>query len=123
MTATLSGRSIAVAESISTLPAVTYQAPVETVGTAVAVPAVSGTLIAPPANPPLVLTPPPPVGTYVVSHPVAPVYLNGEVVEGVGLPEDVALTPVPGYDYEYAYVNNQPVLVEPQTRRVRYIYH
>jgi hypothetical protein len=58
----------------------------------------------------------------VVSHPVTPVYLNGEVVEGVGLPENVTLAPVPGYDYEYAYVNNQPVLVEPSTRRIEYIY-
>jgi hypothetical protein len=58
----------------------------------------------------------------VVSHPVALVYLNGEVVEGVGLPEDVALAPVPEYDYQYAYINNQPVLVQPSTRRVQYIY-
>jgi len=71
---------------------------------------------------PLIVTPPPTIGTYVVSHPVAPVYLNGEVLEGVGLPEDVALSPVPGFDYQYAYVNNVPVLVEPSTRRVEYIY-
>ena len=83
---------------------------------------ITGTLIAPPAGPPLALTPPLTVSSYVVSHPVAPVYLNGEVVEGVGLPEDVALAPVPGYDYQYAYVNSQPVLVEPQTRRIEYIY-
>lgn len=57
-----------------------------------------------------------------LNHPVAPVYLNGEVVEGVGLPESVALTPVPGTDYGYAYVNNLPVLVEPSTRQVEYIY-
>ncbi len=122
MTATLSGRSFAVAESVSALPPVTYQAPVETVGSAVPVPVVTGTLIAPPAEPPLSLSPPPAVGNYVVSHPLAPVYLNGEVVEGVGLPEDVAVAPVPGFDYHYAYINNQPVLVEPQTRRVEYIY-
>lgn len=123
LTARLSGRSLAVAESMSAMPAVTYQAPVETVGTAVPAPAITGTLIAPPAGAPLAITPPPPVGSYVVSHPVAPVYLNGEVVEGVGLPEDVALAPVPGYDgYQYAYVNHQPVLVEPSTRRVEYIY-
>jgi uncharacterized protein YraI len=120
--ATLSGRSLAVAETVGTMPAVTYQVPVETVGTAVPVPAITGTLIAPPAAPPLALAPPPAVSSYVVSHPVAPVYLNGEVVEGVGLPEDVALAPVPGYDYQYAYVNSQPVLVEPQTRRIEYIY-
>ena len=122
LTARLSGRSLAVAESMSAMPAVTYQTPVETVGTAVPVPAITGTLIAPPAGAPLAITPPPPVGSYVTSHPVAPVYLNGEVVEGVGLPEDVALAPIPGYDYQYAYVNHQPVLVEPSTRRVEYIY-
>jgi uncharacterized protein YraI len=122
LTARLSGRSLAVAEYLSTLPAVTYQAPIETVGTAVPAPAVTGTLIAPPAGAPLAITPPQSVGGYVVSHPVAPVYLNGEVVEGVGLPEDVALAPVPGYGYQYAYINNQPVLVEPRTRRVEYIY-
>ena len=122
LTANLSGRSFAVAESVHGMPAVTYQAPVETVGSAVPVPAITGTLIAPPAGPPLALNPPPAVGSYVVSHSVAPVYLNGEVVEGVGLPEDVALAPVPEYDYQYAYINNQPVLVQPSTRRVEYIY-
>ena len=57
-----------------------------------------------------------------ISHPVAPVYLNGEVVEGAGLPAEVALTPVPESGYQYAYVNGVPVLVEPTTRRVNYIY-
>jgi hypothetical protein len=32
------------------------------------------------------------------------------------------LAPVPGSDYGYAYINNVPVLVEPSTRRVQYIY-
>jgi hypothetical protein len=62
------------------------------------------------------------VQTYIVQNPVPEVYLNGEVVEGVGLPPDVALRPVPGYEYQYAYVNGVPVLVEPSSRRVRYIY-
>jgi len=122
LTARLAGRSLAVAEAMSAMPTVIYEAPVETVGTAVPTPVIAGTLIAPPAGPPLSLSPPAAVGSYVVSHPLAPVYLNGEVVEGVGLPEDVALAPVPGFDYQYAYINNQPVLVEPQTRRVEYIY-
>ena len=123
LTARLAGRSLILAEGLDNVPAVTYRAPVETVGTAVPAPTVTGTLAAPPAAAqPLVITPPPPVGSYVASHPVAPAYLNGEVVQGVGLPADVALAPVPGYDYEYAYVNNVPVLVEPQTRRVEYIY-
>ena len=59
---------------------------------------------------------------YVVSHPVTPVYLNGEVVEGAGLPDNVALAPVPGTSYDYAYVNSVPVLVEPSTRQVVYVY-
>jgi uncharacterized protein YraI len=123
LTAQLSGRSLIVAERLNEIPTVRYQAPVETDGSAVVAPTITGTLVARPAAvEPLVVTPPPTVGTYVVSHPVAPVYLNGEVVEGVGLPEDVALTPVPGFDYQYVYVNNVPVLVKPSTRRVEYIY-
>jgi|SRR5215831_7613032 len=124
MTAQVSGRSLIVAEHLNDIaPAVTYRPPVETVGTAVATPAITETLVAPPASAPLVVAPPPAtVGEYVISHPVTPVYLNGEVVEGVGLPQDVALAPVPGSDYDYAYVNNVPVLVEPTTRRVEYLY-
>ena len=95
----------------------------ETVGSAGPPPLVTGTLVAPAAGQPLVIAPPPAtVRSYVVEHPVDPVYLNGEVVSGAGLPSDVALAPIPGYQYQYAYVNNQPVLVEPQTRRVEYIY-
>jgi hypothetical protein len=40
----------------------------------------------------------------------------------VSLPADVALQPVPDYEYQYAYVNRVPVLVQPQTRRIVYIY-
>jgi uncharacterized protein YraI len=119
LSATLTGRSLAVVN----VPAVTYAAPVETVGSAVAQPVVSGTLVeGPPAAAPLSLSPPPAVGSYVISHPVAPVYLNGEVVEGAGLPDTVGLAPVPGSDYDYAYVNSVPVLVAPSTRQVVYVY-
>lgn len=124
MTARLSGRSLAVAESLSTIPTVQYREPIETVGSAVTAPTITGTLVVPRSvtGEPLVIVPPPPVSTYVVNHPVAPIYLNGEVVEGVALPENVALAPVPGFAYNYAYINNVPVLVEPTTREVRYIY-
>ena len=121
MTATLSGRSLAVA-AIRDIPPVTYQAPVATVGSAVPAPVVTDTLIAPPPSPPMVIAPPPQVGSYVTSHPVNEAYLNGEVVVGAGLPQDVVLSAVPGYDYDYAYVNSQPVLVEPTTRQVVYVY-
>ena len=49
LTARLSGRSLAVAERLTDIPTVVYQAPVETVGSAVTVPAITGTLIARPA--------------------------------------------------------------------------
>jgi uncharacterized protein YraI len=105
------------------VPAITYTAPAATVGTTVVTPTISGEFVAPVAGTPLSIAPPPAsVQTYVVQNPVTPVYLNGEVVEGAGLPEDVVLTPVPNYDYNYAYVNGVPVLVEPGTRRVTYIY-
>ncbi|MBS9722297.1 DUF1236 domain-containing protein [Tianweitania sp. BSSL-BM11] len=62
--------------------------------------------------------PTPVVREYVTTNRVDPVYLEGEVVVGAGLPENVALTPVPDYEYEYAYINGQPVLVDPSTRRI-----
>jgi hypothetical protein len=71
---------------------------------------------------PPAVVPPAPVQTYVLSHPLDPVYLNGEVVVGAGLPPSVALAPVPQSEYEYAYVNRQPVLVEPRTRRIVQVY-
>jgi hypothetical protein len=68
------------------------------------------------------VNPPPEVRTYVTSNPVEPVYLEGEVVVGARLPETVVLRPVPDYEYRYVYVNRQPVLVEPATRRIVYVY-
>jgi len=121
LTATLSGRSLAVAE-MRDIPPVTYQAPATTVGSAVPAPIVTETLVAPQPRAPLAITPPPQVGGYIVSHPVTPAYLNGEVVVGAGVPEDVVLSPVPGSDYDYAYLNSQPVLVKPSTRQVVYVY-
>lgn len=123
MTGMAGGQAVVVSQ---TVPALTYDAPVATVGsttTVVTAPSIHGELVAPVAGAPLAIAPPPAtVQTYVTQNPVTPVYLNGEVVQGVGLPEDVVLTPVPNYEYSYAYVNGVPVLVEPGTRRVTYIY-
>lgn len=65
--------------------------------------------------------PPEQVRTYVRSNQVEPVYLEGEVVVGAGVPESVTLTTVPDYEYRYVYVNGQPVLVDPQTRKIVYV--
>jgi uncharacterized protein YraI len=64
---------------------------------------------------------PPRVTTYVVEQPVDPVFLEGEVVVGATLPEPVVLHAVPDYEYQFAYVNHQRVLVDPGTREVVYI--
>jgi uncharacterized protein YraI len=105
------------------VPSVTYQ----TTGAGIPAGAVSGAIVAGPTviDPAqqVVIDPPPQVGTYVVSNPVDPVYLQGEIVVGAGLPETVQLRPVPDYStYRYVYVNGQPVLVDPASRRIVYIY-
>ncbi|WEX76493.1 DUF1236 domain-containing protein [Sinorhizobium numidicum] len=68
------------------------------------------------------VTPPPAVRTYITQNPVDPVYVEGEVVVGATLPSTVAFRPIPDYDYQYVIINGQPVLVEPATRRVVYVY-
>lgn len=61
------------------------------------------------------------VTTYVVANPVEPIYLDGEVVVGAGIPETVMLSDVPESEYSYAYVNGVPVIVERQKRQIVYI--
>ena len=43
------------------------------------------------------------------------------MVVGASLPETVELREIPDYEYRYVNVNNQPVLVEPGTRRIVYV--
>lgn len=68
------------------------------------------------------VSPPPTVKTYVMENRIDPVYLEGEVVVGAGVPDTVALRPVPDYDYQYVYINGQPVLVDAGTRQIVYVY-
>ena len=68
-----------------------------------------------------VIDPPEERLVYVRENPVDPVFFEQEVAIGVGLPETVVVREVPGYEYGYAYVNGQPVFVEPSSRRVVYI--
>ena len=65
--------------------------------------------------------PPAQVSTYVTTHRIDPVYLEGEVVAGAVLPDTVHLREIPNYNYRYVYVNNQPALVDPGTRRIVYV--
>ncbi|ASY56354.1 conserved hypothetical signal peptide protein [Sinorhizobium sp. CCBAU 05631] len=67
------------------------------------------------------LTPPPPeVVTYVEQQPApASVVVQQPVVVGRPIPEAVMLTPIPENPrYAYAVVNEQRVIVEPQSRTV-----
>jgi len=61
------------------------------------------------------------VTTYVRENPVDPIFLDGEVVVGAGIPETVALAEVPESEYYYSYVNGVRVLVERDQRRIVYI--
>lgn len=60
--------------------------------------------------------------TYVTQNPVDPVYLDGEVVLGAGVPDNVEIYPVPGSEYSYLNINGQDVLVKPDDRSIVYIY-
>lgn len=74
--------------------------------------AIAGTAVAPP---------PTRVVTYVRAQPVAvePVVVEQRVAIGQPLPRQVVLTPVPDDPtYAYAVVNNQRVIVDPQTHVV-----
>jgi hypothetical protein len=68
-----------------------------------------------------VLDPPRRVRTYVRSHRVEPVYLDDQVVVGSSLPDTVELRDIPDYQYRYVYVNDQPMLVDPGSRRIVYV--
>lgn len=65
--------------------------------------------------------PPVEVHTYVTANELDPVYLEGEVVVGAGLPEVVELHPIPDYEYSYVYVNGVPAVVDPGTRRIVHV--
>ena len=74
-----------------------------------------------PADDVRVIDPPAPVRTYITTNRVDPVYLEGEVVVGAGIPDRVVLREIPDYEYRYVYVNGVPALVEPESRRIVYV--
>lgn len=67
--------------------------------------------------------PDPAVQTYVTANPQETVILDGEVVMGAGVPETVTLYEVPDFpQYRYVTVNGQTVLVNPDDRKIVYVY-
>jgi uncharacterized protein YraI len=136
LTADVSGSAVILTERPAAVevPTVTYEPPKGgAVAGGVATGAVAGALIGGPVGAAVgavaggavgatVIQPPPEeVRTYVTTNTVDPIYLDGEVVVGAGLPETVALAEIPNYEYRYVYLNGQPVLVEPQSRKIVYV--
>lgn len=110
---------------------VTYEKSPETSAAGAATGAVAGAVVGGPVGAVIgavigmgagaAITPEERVTTYVRTNPVEPIYLDGEVVVGAGIPETVVLSEVPDSDYYYAYINGVPVLVEREQRRVVHI--
>ncbi len=141
LVADVSGREMIVTERIAEVPSVTYERPaggdaVAGGGTAgMATGAIAGAIIGGPIGAAIggvagaatgaiagsVVEPTAEVTTYVRENRVDPVYLDGEVVVGASLPSNVEVYEVPNYEYRYVYVNEVPVLVEPETRRIVHI--
>jgi uncharacterized protein YraI len=136
LTADVSGSAVVLTERPAAVevPTVTYEPPKGgAVAGGAATGAVAGALIGGPVGAAVgavaggavgatVIQPPPEeVRTYVTTHAVDPIYLDGEVVVGAGVPETVTLAEIPNYEYRYVYLNGQPVLVEPQSRRIVYV--
>jgi hypothetical protein len=62
-----------------------------------------------------------PAVEYVVANPVEPVMIEGGVSEGMVIPGDVVLTPIPEDPaHAYVYVDGRPVIVRAETREVVY---
>lgn len=64
---------------------------------------------------------PEPAVKYAVSNPVEPVTIEGEVKEGVAIPQGVAVQQIPDYpEYSYVYIDGRPVIVDSDAHKVVY---
>lgn len=68
------------------------------------------------------IVPPPEVITYIERTPMDPVAYDGEIVVGATLPSDMMISAVPNYRYSYVRINDRPILVDPGSRRIVYVY-
>ena len=59
--------------------------------------------------------------TYVQENSVEPVYLDGEVVVGAGVPVEVETYTIPDSEYAYLNVNGIPSIIDPESRQIVYI--
>lgn len=65
--------------------------------------------------------PDPTVTAYVTDNPVDPIYLDGEVVVGAGVPENVTVYEIPDTEFSYVYVNGLPVVINVEDRKIVHI--
>ncbi|KWV46731.1 MULTISPECIES: DUF1236 domain-containing protein [Rhizobium] len=100
------------------VPVVTY----ETTASVAPEPAPGDELLGPVGSVDAV-TPPETVTTYVQTNPAQTVRLGGDVVVGASVPADVTFQEIPDYQYRYVRINDRPVLVDPGTRRIVYVYN
>ncbi len=63
----------------------------------------------------------PELRSYVLENRFEPAYVEGDFVVGSTIPETVEIREIPDYEYRYVYIDGQPVIVEPDTRRVVYV--
>jgi uncharacterized protein YraI len=103
------------------VPTVTYET-TSTVTSTAPTPAPGDLLLGPVEDVRVIDAPPETVTTYIEQHRSEPVYVQNEVVVGASLPAGVVVQEVPDYEYDYVVVNDSPVLVDPQTRRIVHIY-
>ena len=68
------------------------------------------------------IVPPPEVITYIERTSMDPVAYDGEIVVGATLPSDVMISAVPNSRYSYVRINDRPILVDPGSRRIVYVY-
>ena len=60
--------------------------------------------------------------TYIMENRTESVVLDGDLAVGTVVPETATIQTVPNSNVQYVYVNDRPVVVEPETRKVIYIY-
>ena len=60
--------------------------------------------------------------TYIMENRTESVVLDGDLAVGTVVPETATIQTVPNSTVQYVYVNDRPVVVEPETRKVIHIY-
>ncbi|MDM9628805.1 DUF1236 domain-containing protein [Rhizobium sp. S152] len=101
------------------VPVVTYETTASVPGPADPAP---GDELIGPVGSPETIAPPETVTTYVQTNPGETVRLGGDVVVGAQVPGDVTFQEIPDYQYRYVRINDRPVLVDPGSRRIVYVY-